>query len=105
MKRGEAIACGCCGRTIAHTPAENAYYGREPYPADLGVGLCRACGGDPDAQDVRERFGWALCTVVDVRIPLVAQRLSHAKRVRFLELPYEGQAVFVLRLMERGLLP
>ena len=104
METGDAIVCAFCGRALLHTPEDNAYFGTEPYPADLGYGLCRGCGGDSKAADIRERMGAALCMIVDARIPLVAKRLGDAHRERFLELPYESQALFIIRLMEEGVI-
>ena len=99
----EDVVCSCCGHAIAQ--AENVWRHEVPYPGDLGTGLCLECGGDPDAKDPRKRLGHAVCTFVDARIPLVTLRLSEKHRQDFLSRDYEWQANFVLRLVEKGLLP
>ena len=96
------VVCSCCGRTILDTAAENVWHDLKPYPGDFGTGMCRACGGDPEANDPRERLGFALCVFVDVRIPIVAKRLSERNRERFLAMDYELKATFVLELVARG---
>lgn len=84
--------------------AENVWRHEVPYPGDLGTGLCRACGGDPEAKEPRKRLGYATTIFVDARIPLVAQRLSEANRKHFLSLEYEKQAEFVFRCVAKGYL-
>lgn len=98
------LTCTCCGRAILDTAAENVWDGEVPYPGDLGTGLCRGCGGDPDAEDPRERLGFAVTAFVDARIPIVAARLSPKNCGHFLVLPYEEQVRMVLTLVARGLL-
>jgi hypothetical protein len=96
----DAVVCSCCARAIAQ--AENIWRHEVPYPGDFGTGLCLECGGDPDAKDPRKRLGHAVCTFVDARIPLVALLLSEENRKHFLSLPYEEQAGFVFRCVEKG---
>lgn len=98
------VACSCCGATILDNVVENVWHGVEPYPGDFGTGMCRACGGDPDATDPRKRLGFALCLFVDARIPIVAKRLSERNRARFRAMDYEHQAHVVLELVARGAL-
>ena len=96
------VVCSCCGLCVARN--DNVLLDVIPYPGDLGTGLCRSCGGDPGARDSRERLGFVATTFVDARIPLIADALSEKNRRHFLSLPYEKQADFVFRLVERGLL-
>lgn len=98
------IVCSCCGDGIEDNATENVWHGHSPYPGDHGTGLCRGCGGDPDATEARARLGFALCTFVDARVPFLARRLSEENRKRFLALPYEEQANAVVRLVARGVL-
>ena len=104
MKTAETqvITCSCCGRGLLDTEEENVHHGLVPYPDDEGFGLCRECGGDPEATEVRARLGWAFCALIDARVPIVAKHLTATNRERFLALPYERQALFILRLMEEG---
>lgn len=98
------IVCSCCGGALRDNGRENVWHGEVPYPGDLGTGLCRDCGGDPDAKCPRKRLGFAVCCFVDARIPRVAEALSYWNRVHFLALTYEEQAEIILRLVARGVL-
>jgi hypothetical protein len=99
----EDVVCSCCGCSVSAD--ENVWQGEVPYPGDLGTGLCRACGGDPEAKDARKRLGHATCVFVDARIPLIALLLSEEHRKHFVTLEYEKQAEFVLRCVKKGYLP
>lgn len=96
------LVCTCCGVSLKDNAKENAWHGERPYPGDAGTGMCRKCGGDPEARSPRERLGFATTTFVDARIPFVAERLSRDNRQRFFAMPYEEQAKFVLLLVEKG---
>lgn len=96
----EELVCSCCGRGVS--PRENVWRGEVPSPGDLGTGLCRDCGGDPDANDPKKRLGFAVRAFVDARIPLVVSRLSEKNRLRFLSLDDEAQAAFIFRCVEKG---
>ncbi len=97
------MACSCCGYAVS--ARDNVWRDEVPYPGDHGTGLCRACGGDPEAKEPQRRLGYATTIFVDARIPLVAQCLSEANRRRFLSLEYEKQAEFVFRCVAKGYLP
>lgn len=97
------VICSCCGATTS--ARENVWRHEVPYPGDLGFGLCLDCGGDPDAKDPRKRLGRTIAIFVDARVPLVALLLSEENRRHFLSLPYEEQAGFVFRCVEKGYLP
>ena len=102
MSDDNDLVCSCCGHGVSKK--DNVWLHAVPYPGDLGTGLCRACGGDPDAKDIRKLLGFAMTTFVDARIPLVAALLSEQNRPRFLALPYEEQVNFVLYCVRRGFL-
>jgi len=97
------LVCTCCGTSIKDNAKENAWHGETPYPGDAGTGMCRKCGGDPEAKSPRARLGFAVTMFVDARIPFVAERLSKNNRRHFFSMPYEDQAAFVMRLVEKGL--
>ena len=98
------LVCTCCGASIQDDAAENVWHGEVPYPGDIGTGMCRSCGGDPEAKEPRARLGFAVTTFVDARIRLVAERLSRNNRQRFFAMPYEEQANFILRLVGKGVI-
>lgn len=100
----EDVVCSCCGEVVADTPNENVWHGIFPSPGDTGTGLCRTCGGDPDAKDPRARLGFAACCFVEARIPVLVQGLKPANRNRFLAMPFERQARIIFTLVGRGLL-
>jgi len=96
------LVCTCCGASIEDDAEENVWHGLSPYPGDLGTGMCRACGGDAEAESPRERLGFATTCFVDARISLVGERLSRNNRQRFFAMPYEEQAEFILHLAKKG---
>ncbi|MFI5342161.1 MAG: hypothetical protein ACHQ7N_20295, partial [Candidatus Methylomirabilales bacterium] len=98
----EWLICTCCGRNLRNTPEDNCVHGQVPYPFDPGYGMCRGCGGDPQAASTRERLGWAATAFYDARIPLVADRLTPKNREKFLAMRYEKQFVVIGTLIERG---
>lgn len=98
------VICSCCGAIVADTAAENVEHGQLPSPGDRGTGICRDCGGDPEAETPRQRLGFAVTAFVDARIPFVAERLSRDNRQRFFAMPYEEQAEFILRLVAKGVI-
>ncbi len=98
------LVCTCCGMSIQDNAKENAWYGEKPYPGDTGTGMCRKCGGDPEAKEPRARLGFSTTCFVDARIPFVAERLSRDNRQRFFAMPYEEQANFVLHLVGKGVI-
>ncbi len=98
----EDVIYSCCGASIANNARENAWHGEVPYPGDTGTGMCRMCGGDPEAKSPRQRLGFAVTCFVDARIPFVAERLSRENRKRFFAMPYEEQAEFIFRLVAKG---
>lgn len=108
MKAGEIsqedVVCTCCGASVADNAKENAWHGETPYPGDAGTGMCRKCGGDPEADSPRARLGFAVTCFVDARITYVAERLSRENRKRFFAMPYEEQAEFILRLVGKGVI-
>jgi len=97
------VVCTCCGASIKDDATENVWHGERPYPGDAGTGMCRNCGGDPEAPEPRKRLGFAVTTFVDARIPFVAERLSRNNRQHFFGMPYEDQAEFIFRLVKKGL--
>lgn len=97
------LLCTYCGRSIKNTAKENAVYGEVPYPCDEDVhGVCRDCGGDPDADTPEGRLGEALTAEVKDRLLDVAERFSPKARAKFLALPLEEQAKVVFGLLNRG---
>lgn len=63
----EILTCSCCGSGIRDTPEENVHYGQIPYPDDTGLGMCKYCGGDPEADSLtddgfKKKIGWATTT-------------------------------------------
>ena len=98
------LVCTCCGASIKDDTKENVWHGEVPYPGDAATGMCRSCGGDPEAQEPRKRLGFAVTTFVDARIPFVAEHLSRNNRQRFFAMPYEDQAEFILRLVGKGVI-
>lgn len=101
----ETLTCDCCGCGVEDTPEANAWHGVLPYPGDIDhIGMCRDCGGDPEARTTRRRLGWAMCTFVDARIPILEARLSAANSARFKAMTYEKKATIVLGMVGKGLI-
>jgi len=98
------VVCGCCGKMIRNTPEENVDYNVSPYPHDKGYGMCKECGGDKNAKDIRKRLGAAACTFYDTRISLIRKNLSPEKREKFDKYTYEEKVYFVTRAIEKGLM-
>lgn len=107
------VGCSCCGATIENTPAQNVYLllpDDEPYPCDDGYGMCRECGGDPDAevsddeQETRRALGYAQCVFYDARIPKLRNALSEDKRVKFDAFPYWKKCRLVQHAVTEGLM-
>lgn len=98
------LNCGCCGELIRHTPEENAHFGIEPYPDDRGYGMCRACGGNPNAADFREQLGWAGRTFFEARFEVLRDALSDGNRAKFDGMSYRQKVSVITRLIENGAL-
>lgn len=110
---GDMITCGCCGKGILNTPAENTHYGISPYPDDTGFGMCVECGGDktivPDAQthiyteaQVRKKLGWAGCAFYDTRIELLQNKLTETNKTKFNAMSFERKVLIIAKMVERG---
>lgn len=98
----ELLSCSFCGGLLRDTAEENLAHGIAPSPFDEGRGLCRRCGGDPDAKTPEGRVGDAMLMFVRARVRVVAERLSSKHRVKFLAMPLEEQARVIVGLVERG---
>ena len=81
--------CGVCGRAAETRWTDDEW-------------ACFACAGDPKAERVRKRLGWAACTFYDARIPVLADRLSTENRERFLRMPYAKKCNVIGKMIERG---
>jgi hypothetical protein len=105
------VICSCCGGVILRAEDNVAVPGEH----DIGYGMCRSCGGDPDAPDPepgdsaaveekksRAQMGAGLCMFIDARIPIIEPKLSDKNRAHFATLPYWKKAVFVMKLVEDG---
>ena len=102
MEENDIITCGCCGRGLRHNAKENNHFGQEPYPDDIGMGMCVACGGDKSSANTRERLGWAGCTFYDARIEVLSDNLNPENKAKFESMPYEKKIVIIGKLIERG---
>lgn len=100
----DTLSCTFCGGLLGNNAKENVVHDHEPNPFDEGVGLCRRCGGDPEAKTPEERVGYAMAALVRARVPLIAKRLSPKNRARFLAMPLDNQWQIVAGLLERGVL-
>ena len=101
----EMLTCDFCGCGVENTAEANAWFGVIPYPGDIDhTGMCRGCGGDPEAKATRKRLGWVTCTIVDARIPIIRGALSPANRCSFEKMNYEKKAALVAKMMEKGLI-
>ncbi len=98
------LVCSCCGAGVHDTLHENVSHGKEPYPHDVGFGLCRRCGGDPNASDLWERMGWAAETFYKTRFGLIRDALRGEQREQFDGLPLEKKVALVTRLVKRGVI-
>lgn len=98
----DLLRCSFCGGSVRNTAEENAALECTPYPFDEGVGVCRRCGGDPNAETDEERLGHALTAFVRARVPVIAARLGSANRVKFLAMPIAKQAHVVYGLLKAG---
>jgi hypothetical protein len=104
----DTMNCHVCGRYFP--AAENTDDDPE---GDRG--MCRPCGGDPTTPEptpkdsaeqrkakTRKRNGWGLTTLLETRIPIIAQALNPENRAKFEALSYEEQLKVVEKLMRRG---
>ena len=106
------LACSCCGKGITNTPEQNTDYvdGVTCHPHDVGYGMCKECGGDPQAKGddevaVKERLGWALTAFIDARIPLVRRALTDpVKLAKFDGFSYLKKVQFIQKCIEKGLM-
>lgn len=98
------VKCSCCGELIENSADKNACFGIEPYPHDEGFGECFDCAGDPHANDIRTRLGWAGRTFYEARMDIVRERLKPETRAKFDAMDYEKKVVFIGRCIEWGLL-
>ncbi len=104
-EHGEIVICGCCGKGIRHTPDENVHYGLTPYPNDDGYGMCRECGGNPNADELKEQMGWATRHFYEARFPVVRKNLStEERRKKWDQAPYTQKVAFVARMIEKGVM-
>lgn len=95
------LRCVYCDLELKDTATENVAYG-VPYPFGKRCGICRACGGDPDAATPEGRLGKVLTAKVKDCLLDVAERFSPKARAQLLALPLEEQAKVVLSLLDRG---
>jgi len=98
------LVCRCCGAGVHDTAEENVSHGREPYPQDVGFGMCRRCGGDPNASNLWERMGWSAETFYKTRIALIQDALYGEHRDKFDGWPLEKKIAYVTRLVQRGVI-
>ena len=100
----DILTCTCCGGGVPDTAEHNVSHGDRPYPHDKDVGLCRDCGGDPEAKTVRKRMGWAAVTFFDARIAILYERLSEKNRAHFKTMTYAQKVGVITRLVEKGVM-
>ena len=96
----EVLSCTCCGNGLLDTPEENVDYGQNSY--DTGFGMCRECGGDPEAQDIRKQMGWAATTFYDARIDILQEKLNEKNLAKFNALSYKKKVAIIARMIEKG---
>lgn len=106
MDVAEAVAenwvrCSCCGEDIPDTKEYNVAHDT-PGKFDNGYGMCKECGGDDKATDIKKKMGWGMTMFVEARIETIAKRLNEENKKKFLEMPFEKQAVIVLKMVEKG---
>lgn len=110
---GGFITCSCCGQMIRDNAIENRHYGKVPYPDDTGFGMCRGCGGDPKAESVKKKLGWAMCAFYEARFPVIRKKLVEieeakpvAERKGIVEkwdnMAYLKRCGVVVRFVEKG---
>jgi len=100
----EWLDCGFCGCGIRNNPEENVVFHADPYPKDEGYGVCRSCGGDPKANNIRDQMGSANTLFFDVRIKKLKEVISEKNRKHFDSLSYEDQCLVIGRYIKAGLM-
>jgi hypothetical protein len=113
----EWIACSCCGKGILDTPEENTYHGKEPYPCDLGMGMCVECGGDPSLNDMtiieleqlelpEEEFWRKMGSAYEMffrsRVDILRKNVDEDKFAKFDALSLPRKCYVVSLLIEKG---
>jgi len=96
------VTCHCCGRGIRDNAEENAHFGQVPYPDDQGFGMCKDCGGDAKAPDIKGKLGWAGRCFFEARFDVVRRALSSENQAKWDTWPYERKVALVTRLVEKG---
>lgn len=98
------LDCSCCGGMVANNAEENVYHGVEPYPSDKGYGMCRDCGGDPEASTDKAKMGWAMRCFVEARFNVVRSNLQPHNQNHWDGLTYTEKAGMVVTMVERGVI-
>lgn len=98
------LTCSCCGAFVANDASENASHGESPYPHDKGYGMCLSCGGDPNAEDVKDRMGFAKRVFFEARFDTIRKNLRPANQADWDERDYETKCSLVVAAVEKGLI-
>jgi len=88
------LFCECCSRYFE--PLEGIDYSEMSY--------CPECGGDPGADNIRDQLGWAYCTFMETRFPVVREGLSNESRKKWDSLSFAAKCVIVEKLIKRGVI-
>lgn len=100
----EILDCSCCGRGIRDNEEENVSYGQVPYPHDTGYGMCKECGGDSEAEDIKKRMGWGMVCFVEARFDIIRKRLKPENQAKWDRCSWEKKALTVLEFVEQGVM-
>lgn len=111
-EENEILICTCCGEGVRNNAEENASYGEDPYPHDIGYGACRSCFGTPSDKDVKsmtdeefkEALGWAHVTFLEARFDVIRSALKPENQKKWDETPYKKRCVIVTRFVAKGLI-
>ena len=96
------LTCSCCGALIRNTPEDNTSFSDSPYPHDESFGMCRGCGGNPEAKDIKKKPGWAMVTFCEARFKVVRNSVSPENQQKWDNFSYEKKCYTVLGLVEKG---
>ena len=99
---GCILNCTCCGEGVRHTPEDNCAFGKSPYPYDNGYGMCRKCGGDPKAEDLKGRLGWAYVTFLEARFDICYKKLNPESKEKWDKASWVGKASHVIEQVKKG---
>lgn len=100
----DILTCSCCGAGLRDSAKENVSFGWVPYPHDQGYGMCRDCGGDPEAKTRKKKMGWAAATFFEARFEVLQQSLSEENRAKFSAMSYERKCAVVAGLVQKGVI-